>query len=486
MKRRKRTNIWKIGVISALTMASLTGCGEEEKVDYSIEGLEESEQPESEGGKTGLAQFEEEENWKDKWMVKIGETEWEGQIIDSMMEININAPITVPQVKEMSVIEVEEVEFDAEWKSTVAENIFDEGQIYYWDVSHLPKNDLRERQNLLVREDEMLISADNSLLYDAGDEILTRYANLQDAVDNIENAPDTYTTVEEYTVNEYIGTYEGRMYYLSFSEAAGNNWNNYRRMRQIVCMVRDLKEVCPEKYKEQENPVCSPWMRGAWIDNQCEISEEEALEKATEFAEQLGLDYPVYSYSRPLLWGRPPEYVTEESATGDWGIDGYVFYFDLGVDNLSFVGYGAEEDYWRFGTKKDQNVLYSMNSQLQVYVTDQGVIRMVANNPMEITGVSDGVELLPLDTIKGIMQGTMNEKWDVLSLDDEGYITTADSMELIYFRVSDKENPGKYSYVPAWRLGNVTRDSALHQVTIRIPVLINAIDGSFINVDEEW
>lgn len=486
MRKRKHTYLVRVSLFWALSMANLSGCNEEKKVDYTIketiEGQAESESLEV--GKTDLNQFAGEADWKESLMVKIGETEWEGQLVDSMMEIKIEAPIIVPQVEEMSVIEVEEMEFDAEWRGTIAENIFEEGQIFYWDVSHLPKKDLRERQKLLARDEEMLLSADSYLFYGEGDEILTRYANLQDTVDNIEAAPDTYTPVEKYTVNEYIGTYEGRMYYLTFAEIAGNRWDDYRRMRQIVFMVRDLNEVCPEKFQEQESLVCSPWMRGDWIDNQCKISEEEALEKAEKFAEQLGLDYSVYSYSRPLLWGRPGDAVTEENADGDWGIDGYVFYFDLGVDDLSFVEYGAEEDYWCFGQNTDKNALYSMKSQLEIYVTDLGVIRMVANNPMEITGVSEGVELLPLDIVKNIMQGTMNEEWDVLSLTDN-YGVIADNMELIYFRVSDKENSGKYSYVPAWRLANVTRDRALHRTTIRIPVVINAIDGSFINIHEE-
>lgn len=484
MKKKILKRLSALGMGTALAMGVLSGCGAEKTVDYKIEDVVSTEKAEAPQGKSSLTRFAEEEDWQASFMVKIGEMEWEGQVVDSMMTINIDAPITVPGTEEMSVVEVEEVEFDADWKRAVAENLFEEGQIYYWDVSHLPKKDLRDRQSLLALEDQMIVAADSYLVFSEEDEIYTRYENLQAAVDDMANAQDVYTPVEEYTVNEYIGSYEGRMYYLTFAETEGSRWNTNRCMRQIVCMVRDLKEVCPEKFREQDFLICSPWMRGDWIENRCEISEEEALDKAEEFVGQLGLDYPVYSYSRPLCWGRPSEYVTVEGETDDWGINGYVFYFDLGLDDLSFVQYGMEEDYRSFGENSDKNTLYSMKSQLQVYVTDKGVIRMIAENPMEITRVSEGVELLSLDTVKEIMQVTMHEKWEELSLADD-YYYPFDAMELIYFRISDKENPGRYSYVPTWRLANVTRDDALHRITIRGAVLINAIDGNWIDFCDE-
>lgn len=464
---------------AGLILGFLTGCGEEKKVDYSIEGITEAEQPESEGGKSGLAQFEGAEDWKETLTVKIDETERNGETIDTVMDVRINVPITVPQVKQMSVVEVEVPEPDAEFKQTVAENIFEPGSIYYGDIAHLPRRELERMGDYLDRT--FTLDQESAM---TSEEIVRKGAEYSAAINDTENVRETYTPVEEYTVNDYLGSYEGRMYRLVFAENPGDRWNYYRHVIQIFLVANDIYEVCPEKFKDQENLECSPWMEGDWAENDCGISEEEALETAKKFVEQLGLDYPVVSYTRPLLWGTMPAYVTEQSEAEDWGIDGYVFYFDLGVDDLSFVDYGVETDYSDLGMAADKITQYSMKSQLQVYVTEQGVIQMTASNPVEITGISEGVELLPLETIKDIMREAMNEYWEVLNV--SGFRSmTYDSMELIYFRVSNKEDPGQYSYVPAWRLGYVVKDTVSHQITIRKKVLINAIDGSFINFFDE-
>jgi hypothetical protein len=55
-------------------------------------------------------------------------------------------------------------------------------------------------------------------------------------------------------------------------------------------------------------------------------------------------------------------------------------------------------------------------------------------------------------------------------------------MELVYFRVQDQEeNSRKYSYVPAWRLSKSPSDSG----ELGSCIVINAIDGSVIDVEKE-
>lgn len=63
--------------------------------------------------------------------------------------------------------------------------------------------------------------------------------------------------------------------------------------------------------------MCSPWMMGDWVENECRMSEEDAKREASLFAEKLGLDYPVASFIRPLLWGNPPEVISLTGAEGE-------------------------------------------------------------------------------------------------------------------------------------------------------------------------
>lgn len=473
----KWKRILALGLSTALTTGLFAGCGEEKTIDYTIEGMEEAEQPQGEGGKSGLAQFEDEEVWKETWTSKVGEEEKGGQTIDILADVSVDAEIIVPQTKQMAVVEVLEQEFDAEYKETVAKNLFGSGEIYYGDVKHLPKKDLLEIQAFWEKG--------STITYDYpidAEESEQEWRDLWAALDDIENAKDTYTPVEEYTINEYIGTYEGKLYDLSFLEVPGES-GFLRRIKRITWEPRDLYEVCPKEFKEKEILICSPWILGDWIENRCEISEEAALKEAKQFVDKLSLDYSVSSFTRPLLWGNAPEVISTTGAeeSDAWGVNGYVFYFDLGVDDISFVQYGMEEDYSNFlRTDEKEEIQYSLQSQLQIFVTDEGVIKMVANNPVEITGVSESVELLPLDTIKGIMKEEMGEQWETFRFNTYQPMNM-NGMELIFFRVRDKENPGKYSYVPTWRLATVIKDPTAHLINITNPVLINAIDGSVID-----
>lgn len=483
MERKKSRLKWSL--LAVLTICFLSGCGEEKTVDYTIEGITETGQPQSEGGQSGLAQFEGEEVWVETWDdIKIGEWNWNGEILDVNTTYDVDARIMIPDTKQMAVVEVEELAFDAEFRKSIAENIFESGEIYYGDVAHMPRKDLQEIQNYLTKGGTISVTPQNyAFSVNVNKQKLEElYATLE----HIEDAPETYTQVTEYATDEYVGTYEGRMYRLIFGEWQGDSGNEYRRIRKITLTVKDLYEVCPENLKEVNGLTYSTWTMGDWVENQCEISKEDALKEAEAFVERLGLDYPVHAYTYPLLWGTPPKYVNEDSATEDWCVNGYVFCFDLGVDGTSFVSCGTEEDYYNFGENVDQNVLCSMEARLQVYVTDKGVIRVIADNPMEIISVSENVELLPLDTVKSIMKETLSEQWKALGFwTGGGYGNRFEEMELLYFRISDKENPGSYSYVPAWRLSAVTRYPTSGKISIDIPVLINAIDGSFINIHDE-
>lgn len=482
MERRKKSRL-KWSLLAVLTICFLSGCGEEKKVDYSIDGITETSLSQAVTGQVGLAQFEGEQDWVETLEnIKLDEyiAEWDGQLHELTYDLDINAQIILPEAEEMVVVEAEEPEFDAAFKALMAEKLFDSGEVYYGDAAHLPKRDLQQIESYLAGGGVISgYSPDYKI------ERKEEVAELYDILEHIEDAKETYTPVTEYGVNEYIGTYEGLMYRLSFAERAGDINNAYRRVRQITWTVKDLYEVCPESFKEVKNLTCAVWTLGNWVENQCAVSEEEALKEAKGFVEKLGLDYPVYSHSMPLLWGTPPKYVNENSISDDWGVNGYVFCFDLGVDNISFVDFGTEEDYAAFGRHNDKEVQYSMETRLQVYVTDAGVIRMIADNPLEITGVSESVNLLPLDTIKSIMRIEIDAKWDVLLHKTENSVNPLDSMELIYFRISDKENPGKYSYVPVWRLAAVTKNIVTKEISISHALLINAIDGSFISFDDE-
>ena len=182
--------------------------------------------------------------------------------------------------------------------------------------------------------------------------------------------------------------------------------------------------------------------------------------------------------------------------SADWRVnylaDGYIFYFEAGVDSTSFMQFGTQETVWNFRKmKKDsEEPQYYMKAQMEVYVTDKGVIGMRAYNPIETVSISAGVDLLPLDAVKGFIKEQVTDHYEdfrfkvsVSGYNGEKYIQF-DRMELIYFRVRDKEAAGYYSYIPAWRLSEELVGHP-HPECFENQVLINAIDGALIQFYDE-
>ncbi len=471
MKRQILIRYLSVGLLAGISMGLLTGCQDEGNIDYSIDGVTESAKRESNGGKSGVEQFKDEELWEAEWSVQSEESGWGPTMID----VIVDAKITVPRTEQMSVIEVVEPEFDATYKEQIAERVFENTDIYYGDIAHLPKQELEEMEEDFVVGSKMFIEspADEA----KADKMMLDYKEL------LENANDTYTKVEQYTGNEYIGTYGDLSYELIFAEEEGDGVF-VKRMKEIYFGVKDLHDVCPEAFKDVPAISCEPWQRGNMIENQCEISEEEALKEAQRFAEKLGLEYSVLSHPCPLVWG---DATISNDETNDWVANGYVFSFDYGVDDISFMEFGREDEYNDFwtNTQNEKERQYSLEARMQIYVTDQGIIRMRAYNPIETLNISERVELLPLDTIKNIIEEQIETSYDEFRFSHMIAEIRFDRMDLIYFRVRDKENPRHYSYIPTWRLSNLTEDEELHLKSIVNPILINGIDGSVIDFYDE-
>ena len=167
---------------------------------------------------------------------------------------------------------------------------------------------------------------------------------------------------------------------------------------------------------------------------------------------------------------------------------------------MSFARYGSQEIELDFAVQKKESEeqQYYMKARMEVYVNENGVIGMKAQNPIEITAVLGETRLLSMDAIQGIIKEKLTDASEMfrfkygyligesLGADGDKNFLSFNNMELIYFRVRDKENAGYYSYVPAWRLAYVTsRDVDGYATCVKEQVLINAIDGSVIDFYEE-
>lgn len=478
MKYRRMVKVGCVGLVLGCVLNSLMGCSGK-TVDYDVDGVTENAQEERNDGKKGLKQFADAPAWQKELTTEIGKK-------GTTVTFQIEADISVPKAEQMYVLEVEEPEFDAAYKEKIAERVFGSEEIYYNDILHLPKEALEERYAYLE---------ENSSAFRSMDDWEEALAACEEAMENAaEEAKDTYTIVDEFTGNEYLGMRDGIQYELNFVERT-NERDYYqivrRRTKEISLVPKNIRQVCPQEFRQSEDLYCKP---GSFqiSDNQCSVSEEEAKKKAQDFVDTLDLDYSVCVYARPLLWCEGYDAITQkvlEIQAQDQVVNGYVFYYDLGIEDVSFVDLGAEESYLSlYNMKKDtEETRYSMEARMEVYVTDAGVIQMKACNPLEITCMSRDVELLSLDTVLDIVEEQLTERAGRFrfNVSRSGEIIRMTGMDLIYFRVRDEKNPGAYSYVPAWRLASVERDDTEHTVKCLETALINAIDGSEIDLFNE-
>lgn len=432
-----RKIIWKrllcVGLVTGLTTGFLTGCGEEKDVDYRIDGVMEEAQTGEHGGKSEVGQFADEKNWSEVWTIT--------ENVNEAVEVTVDADIILPEAEEMSVVEVKVPEFGAEYKEKLLKRMF-QGEIYYGDAEHIPEEDLEEN----------------------------------------------YIPAEEYEIDLYIGKRDGKRFQVFFyADEAEEVWQSITQ--GILYAARDFEDICPKGYEKyttyKEHPYVSSFDKSDMTENECELSEAEAEELARGFVDVLGLEYPILAYTKPLLWG--DDSISEENAY-NWPANGYVFHYEYGVEDILFSGYGKEAEYTQFSNwKLGEESQYSMAAELTVYVTEQGVIQMNVHNPIETTDVTENVKLLPLDAVKEIMREETQKEYEQFRFlhsvrNTELYFNR---MELIYFRVRDKENAGQYSYVPAWRLSDQFGLKEMNNRSIRNPIIVNAIDGTLINFYEE-
>ena len=204
------------------------------------------------------------------------------------------------------------------------------------------------------------------------------------------------------------------------------------------------------------------------VENESSLSQKEAVELAQNFIRQFGLEYQEVGEIDNIRW--TPDKKDLGNPNG-YAINFHTVPTGESEMNYSFIGY-------------DRMKQYSMENVATVCIEEDKVIGMSITNPLKIENVVRGVNLLPLDTVKEILLDELvnhtDECWKIEGNDRDGMIMN--KLELIYFRMPDQEAKGRFTYIPAWRLSKTA--SAQDQVSH--PIVVNAIDGSFINIDEAW
>lgn len=117
----------------------------------------------------------------------------------------------------------------------------------------------------------------------------------------------------------------------------------------------------------------------------------------------------------------------------------------------------------------------TLGDSIQLTVTDNGIIDVVIEYPVSVTSISGSVEMLSLKNIEQIIKEQLKNNADKYELEIN---KSFNNMQLTYFRLKDKNETAKYSYVPVWSFSRLV-DSQKKNV-----ILVNAIDGTIINSED--
>ncbi|MCI5620198.1 MAG: DUF6034 family protein [Lachnospiraceae bacterium] len=481
-----------------LTATLLSGCGDR-PVDYSLDDTEVTESTQRESA-SGLAQLTDTKKWEAEWK----STTESGNTI----EFEVNAEITVPEADSMHVIEVKAPEEGEAYTEQVVKAVFGDGEVSYYDDVRLPKEPLQEK--IAYYEDE--IAANQKLLEDQHHPVgASMEQEIQNTIEEeqeklascraaLETASENYTPVDAYDGEIYRGIIEGAAYILrvewpptdgkiTFSDAEGGIISmevdgdgplNEQKEVLISLYPEDIYQVCPEEVAGAEGLAYDSFSLEN-CENECALTEQEAENVVKQTLENIGFSNPVQRRVDAIYWYGDMEDLGDGTfQSNTQRTDGYWFRYELGIDELSLTGFGEEVLYWDYDKSSS---FYSMGAYADVYVTERGVIAMEVHNPVEVTGVTREVKLLPLENIQKIISDELMEHPDQYPFVGQTKVSFH-SMELIYFRVHDDSREGYYSYIPSWRLCDHSSD--FFGLTCENTVMVNAIDGSIIDLAEEF
>ena len=231
-----------------------------------------------------------------------------------------------------------------------------------------------------------------------------------------------------------------------------------------------------------------------WVDS--EKGSEEMKKNAEEFVGTIGFgDYKceddepeagLYMEGVPnevmAVRGIPEAYYKDDRCETVW-----IYRFSLEGEKDSEVGLFDV----RFIECDESKNLMNTNSYIDVYVNDAGVLGCEMVNPLEVVKVEETSNIISPKDVKDIIYENISDKnaWNI-PVDDVGKTLMLTKWRLINFPIRSKEYNNEYTYIPAYILYHeINSDDSFVSNTEQLRnepfMLINALDGSIIKVQEE-
>lgn len=263
--------------------------------------------------------------------------------------------------------------------------------------------------------------------------------------------------VSSYDIETVFGMRNGIVYRVDFTD-------NEEGTDTISMVPDNWSDVFPEGLEVTEGYpafLCELEPVDTGEENQCRYTVDEAKKLAAAFMEAAGYTSLDCMEEYSLDWEGSYNTETEEYDRFQYG---YEFHFFPEFEGVCYTEFGC----------------YPTQAVLRVF--DEGVVSMVIRNPMNVIRVTEGVALLPLETVQSIIINELLQNVDQFQFTPQNHAKYLifDEMALIYLRVEDENEEAHFSYIPAWRL---CRSNEYNDYDSE-PVFINAMDGTVIHTSD--
>lgn len=442
MRKHTRILAAAMTIIEAIVIISLAGCAGK-KVDYGNE----SESKETKN-MSALADIKADSGWNENFTIQTGNGE---------KTVYINANIVVPDFDNMSVVEVENVKIDADYKKRFLDLYFGGNEYYYHDPDHYTVDELNEVIEYWQKEQD-----------DTYREWLEQ--QLAEYRDKLETAKTTYTVAKDLESCEVFAGYKGDVFCEVEFEA--------HKVHAYALSQSGTDYGPPSLRNEDYDTITQTFQDEDLKDKVDETSNEgsksatSAKKEAGDFLSKLGMQNQVERGECECSWiGFNNSEEGNDYQTAAWG---YIYSYATGIDGITFKDGLDRDTYLSVYEAIDSDIDdVTLPDSTLLTVTDDGIIDVQLEYPVNVTQIYKDVELISLKNIEQIIKAEITEnpdKYDTAS--------SFNKLQLSYLKIRSDSEQGKYSYVPAWALSRMVDYSSE-----RNAIFVNAIDGTIINLE---
>ncbi|WP_173471793.1 hypothetical protein [Eubacterium ruminantium] len=222
---------------------------------------------------------------------------------------------------------------------------------------------------------------------------------------------------------------------------------------------------------------------------------DKEMKLAEEFIGKLGYTDCYVESIEPICWSTPMSAALFLSRDYKFQPFDMKLYDETGGIKISYKikaessKYCSISETYNFDAFAESGDTYHFDNNIDVFIKGDEILGCQILNPITHKK-SEGVkQLLDYEDVKDIVKNSVNDKsvWNTNGNDRD--IVEIDRMQFAYFPIRSKDDPSEYSYIPCYvvyhdidiNIGGLAINKNYFYPTL----IINALDGSYINVSEQ-